>query len=45
MVSCTLATSVDIVEYLSKLEYEPSKTRRDDYWYLSPLKEEKTPPL
>jgi hypothetical protein len=37
------ARQTDIVEYLSKLGYEPSKIRRDDYWYLSPLREEKTP--
>jgi hypothetical protein len=37
------AKQIDIVEYLSKLGCEPSKIRRDDYWYLSPLREEKTP--
>jgi DNA primase len=33
----------DIVDYLSKLGYKPAKVRNTDYWYLSPLREEKTP--
>ncbi|MFB6455894.1 toprim domain-containing protein [Chitinophaga sp. Hz27] len=33
----------DLVELLSRLGYEPSKVIRDDYWYLSPLRVEKTP--
>lgn len=33
----------DLVDLLSKLGYEPSKVIRDDYWYLSPLRVEKTP--
>lgn len=33
----------DIVEYLSKLGYEPAKIRSFNYWYLSPLRKEKTP--
>jgi len=37
------ARQADIVEYLSKLGFKPSKIRREDYWYLSPLREEKTP--
>lgn len=36
------ARQIDIVNYLSKLGYEPVKIRRLDYWYLSPLREEKT---
>ncbi len=37
------ARQTDIVDYLSKLGHEPSKIRGGDYWYLSPLREEKTP--
>jgi len=37
------ARQADIVKYLSQLGYEPSKIRGGDYWYLSPLREEKTP--
>ncbi len=33
----------DIVDYLSSLGYKPSKVTRNDYWYLSPLRDEKTP--
>jgi hypothetical protein len=32
----------DLVDYLYSLGYEPVKIRRDDYWYLSPLRDEKT---
>ena len=34
---------MDMVDYLSGLGYEPLKIRNNDYWYLSPLREEKTP--
>lgn len=37
------ARQTDIVDYLSKLGYEPAKVRGHDYWYLSPLHEERTP--
>lgn len=33
----------DIVEYLSTLGFKPSKIRRQNYWYLSPLRDEKNP--
>lgn len=33
---------MDIVDYLSKLGYEPSKIRNADHWYLSPLRDENT---
>ena len=36
------ARQTDIIDYLSKLGYEPIKVRNSDYWYLSPLREEKT---
>jgi DNA primase len=41
--SCTEARQMDIVSYLSTLGYEPAKIRNFDYWYLSPLRSEKTP--
>lgn len=31
---------LDMVDYLSTLGHEPAKVRNDDYWYLSPLREE-----
>jgi DNA primase len=33
---------IDMVDYLSRLGYEPIKIRNVDYWYLSPLRDEKT---
>jgi Toprim-like/CHC2 zinc finger len=35
--------NTDIVDYLSTLGYKPSKVSRNDYWYLSPFRDEKTP--
>ncbi len=37
------AKQMDMVGYLSRLGYEPSKIRKSDYWYCSPLRDEKTP--
>ncbi|MBI1782167.1 MAG: toprim domain-containing protein [Sphingobacteriales bacterium] len=37
------AKQIDLVEYLSTLGFEPAKIRNNDYWYLSPLRDEKTP--
>ncbi len=34
---------IRIVDYLSRLGYTPVKVRNNQYWYLSPLREEKTP--
>ncbi len=36
------ARQTDLIDYLSKLGYEPVKVRNCNYWYLSPLREEKT---
>jgi hypothetical protein len=36
------ARQMDMVDYLSVLGYEPTKIRNNDYWYLSPLRSEKT---
>lgn len=37
------AKEMDMVDYLSNLGYKPAKIRNADYWYLSPLRNEKTP--
>ncbi|MFW2475372.1 MAG: toprim domain-containing protein [Sediminibacterium sp.] len=37
------AKQIDLVEYLSSLGFAPAKTRGNIYWYLSPLRNEKTP--
>jgi hypothetical protein len=37
------AKNMDMVDYLSGLGYEPQKNSHNSYWYLSPLREEKTP--
>ncbi|MBF9252256.1 toprim domain-containing protein [Pontibacter sp. 172403-2] len=37
------AKEMDMVDYLSGLGHEPAKIRNTDYWYLSPLRDEKTP--
>ncbi|WP_018615743.1 toprim domain-containing protein [Segetibacter koreensis] len=42
-VSVNEARQIDMVEYLLKLGHSPAKIRNFDYWYLSPLREEKTP--
>ena len=39
---CSQANQIDLVEYLEKLGYKPQKIRGNDYWYLSPLRDEKT---
>ncbi|WP_018614986.1 CHC2 zinc finger domain-containing protein [Segetibacter koreensis] len=39
--SCQELKQIDIVEYLEKLGYHPESIRNNDYWYLSPLREEK----
>jgi len=40
--SCAEAKERDMVEYLLGLGYEPTKIKGNDYWYLSPLRTEKT---
>ncbi len=42
-VSIAEAKESDLVDYLSALGYEPARIRNVDYWYLSPLRNEKTP--
>ncbi|MCD0468903.1 toprim domain-containing protein [Flavobacterium sp. JAS] len=34
--------TIDMVCYLSSLGFEPSRVSREDYWYLSPLRNENT---
>lgn len=41
--TCEQARQSDMVSYLSSLGYEPSKIKGNDYWYLSPIRAEKTP--
>ncbi|HRN47509.1 MAG TPA: toprim domain-containing protein [Niabella sp.] len=37
------AKDLDMVDYLSKLGFEPIKVTEPHYWYSSPLRDEKTP--
>lgn len=37
------ANQIDLVDYLAALGHRPQKIRNKDYWYLSPLRAEKTP--
>lgn len=40
--SLSEARKIDMVHYLSSLGHEPVKIRSNDYWYLSPLRDENT---
>jgi hypothetical protein len=42
-ISCEEIRKTDMVKYLSLLGFEPQKISRADYWYFSPLRDEKTP--
>lgn len=42
-IMCEQANQMDVVDYLEKLDHIPKKIRNNDYWYLSPLRDEKTP--
>lgn len=35
--------AIDLVHYLGVHGHQPSKVRNNDYWYFSPLRDEKTP--
>ena len=37
------AQAMDMVDYLSRVGYKPAKVRNNDYWYISPFRDEKTP--
>ena len=41
-INCSEANQIDLVDYLSGLGYHPQRIRGKEYWYLSPLREEKT---
>ena len=41
--SCNQANQIDLVDYLVRLGYTPKKIIRNDHWFLSPLRDEKTP--
>lgn len=41
--NCKIANEIDMVDYLKILGHEPSKIKNQDYWYLSPLRNENTP--
>jgi hypothetical protein len=40
--SCEHVKRIDMVDYLSSLNHHPQKVRNQNYWYLSPLRQEKT---
>jgi Toprim-like/CHC2 zinc finger len=39
--NCEQANQIDLVGYLHTLGYDPKKIRSEDFWYLSPLRQEK----
>jgi len=41
--NCKIANQIDLVNYLKTLGHEPLKIKNQDYWYLSPLRNENTP--
>jgi len=41
--SCDDAKQIDMVEYLASLNHHPANICGNNYWYISPLREEKTP--
>lgn len=41
--TCSEAKQIDLVDYLASLGHQPQKVKNQDYWYLSPLRDEKTP--
>ena len=42
-INCDEAKKFDLVDYLASLGHLPTKIRNQDYWYRSPLRDEKTP--
>ena len=40
--TCNMVNQMDMIDYLLTLGYSPAKIRQDDYWYCSPLRDEKT---
>ncbi|MCF0064419.1 hypothetical protein [Dyadobacter chenwenxiniae] len=43
--TCEQAREISIVELLQNCKIHPQYVRGQDYWYLSPLRDEKTPSL
>ena len=41
--NCAAANQINLVEFLNLLGYHPQKITNQDYWYSSPLREEKEP--
>jgi hypothetical protein len=41
--NCEQANQIDLVIYLHSIGHEPAKIRGNDYWYQSPLRDEKEP--
>ncbi|SKA13543.1 CHC2 zinc finger [Chitinophaga eiseniae] len=41
-ITIAAAKQLDLVDYLASLGFQPEKVRNQDYWYRSPLREEKT---
>lgn len=41
--SCEQAKQMDMVGYLAILGYNPSRIKNNNYWYCSPLRDERTP--
>ncbi len=41
--SCETVNKMDMVDYLSTIGIEPKTIRANDYWYISPFREENTP--
>lgn len=41
--TCSQAKAIDLVSYLSTLGFEPTKIKANQFWYLSPFRNEKTP--
>jgi len=39
---CKQVNQMCMVEYLEKLGFHPTKVIHNDYWFLSPLRDEKT---
>lgn len=42
-ISIAEAKQIDMVDFLKKIGYTPQKIKNKDHWFLSPLREEKTP--
>src|ERR1044072_9104539 len=40
--SCEQGKQIDMIDYLSSLNHHPQRVHHQDFWYLSPLREERT---